>query len=85
MNNGLIVSHGTKFWYIDDKLHREDGPAIEFADGSNSWYLNDKFHRLDGPAIEWVNGIKFWYLYGEQVICKDNEEFLRIIKLKAFW
>jgi hypothetical protein len=27
---------------LDGKLHREDGPAIEWADGSKAWYLNDK-------------------------------------------
>jgi len=29
-------------WYLNGKRHREDGPAIEYADGSKSWYLNDK-------------------------------------------
>ena len=24
------------------KLHREDGPAIEYKDGYKEWYLNDK-------------------------------------------
>jgi len=31
-----------------------------------------------------LDGIKEWFLYGEEIICKDNEEFLRIVKLKAF-
>ena len=61
------VSDGTKFWYLNDKLHREDGPAIEYADGSKYWYLNDKLHREDGPAIEYVSGSKYWYLNGEQL------------------
>ena len=34
--------HGTKEWYLNGKLHREDGPAIEWSDGSKSWYLNGK-------------------------------------------
>jgi hypothetical protein len=37
-------------WCIDGKLHREDGPAIEWADGTKSWYLNGDRHREDGPA-----------------------------------
>jgi hypothetical protein len=49
-------------WYLNDKLHREDGPAIEYSDGSKSWYLNGKLHREDGPAIEWANGSKWRYL-----------------------
>ena len=37
-----VYNNGTKYWYLNDKLHREDGPAIEFANGTKSWYLNDK-------------------------------------------
>jgi hypothetical protein len=29
-------------WFLNGKLHREDGPAIEYGDGQKSWYLNDK-------------------------------------------
>ena len=53
---------GTKRWYLNDKLHREDGPAIEYYDGSKCWYLNDKRHRTDGPAVELANGNKRWFL-----------------------
>jgi antitoxin component YwqK of YwqJK toxin-antitoxin module len=31
---------GNKFWYLNGKCHREDGPAIEYADGNKYWYLN---------------------------------------------
>jgi len=57
----------TKRWYLNDKLHREDGPAIEFADGEKSWYLDGKLHRVDGPAIEDANGTKYWYLNGKEL------------------
>ena len=53
-------------WYLNGKYHREDGPAIEYADGSKSWYLNDQRHREDGPATEWTDGSKSWYLNGIQ-------------------
>ena len=56
---------------------------IEY-DGEKVWYLNGELHREDGPAIEMLDGIKEWWLYGEEINCKDNEEFLRIVKLKAF-
>lgn len=30
-------------WYcFNGKLHREDGPACEWANGIKHWYLNDK-------------------------------------------
>ena len=47
-------------WYLNDKRHREDGPAIEWVNGSKQWYLNDKRHRVDGPAYEWADGSKSW-------------------------
>ena len=37
-----IHSNGTKEWYLDNKLHREDGPAVERADGDKAWFLNGK-------------------------------------------
>jgi len=47
---------------LDGKLHREDGPAVEYANGAKMWYLHGKLHREDGPAIEYANGNKYWYL-----------------------
>ncbi len=35
-----VSDDGTKRWYLNDKLHREDGPAIEYASGTKYWYLN---------------------------------------------
>jgi len=60
-----VHDNGAKEWYLNGKLHREDGPAIEWADGSKDWYLNGKLHREDGPAIEWADGSKDWYLNGK--------------------
>ena len=62
-----VSDDGTKRWYLNDKLHREDGPAIECAAGYTAWYLNGKIHREDGPAIERADGSKYWFLNGEQL------------------
>jgi len=62
----IIYQHGTKFWKLNGKLHRADGPACEFSDGSKFWYLNGKLHR-DGPAIECSDGYKSWYLNGGRI------------------
>ena len=39
-----VGKNGTIRWYKPDteELHREDGPAIEYANGSKYWYLNGK-------------------------------------------
>src|SRR5210317_1001445 len=44
-----IDAKGNKFYYSDREmnhmkfLHREDGPAIEGADGYKSWWLNGEY------------------------------------------
>ena len=70
-----IDSRGAKRYFSDREMtiyHREDGPAIEFANGYKAWYLNDNLHREDGPAYEGANGDKSWYLNGEYLL---EEEF----------
>ena len=70
-----IDRYGSKHYYSDREmtiLHREDGPAVEWAGVDKAWYLNGKRHREDGPAIEWANGSKCWYLNGEKL---TEEEF----------
>ncbi len=39
----IVAEDGTRFWYLNDEFHREDGPAIEYPDGSRRWYLNGRF------------------------------------------
>ena len=60
-----VNDYGTKHWFLNGKLHREDGPAVEWADGSKSWWINGNLHRKDGPAVEWADGSKSWYLNDE--------------------
>ena len=63
--NPTIHSDGTKAWYLNYKLHREDGPAIEYPNGSKEWWLNGHCHREDGPAVEYASGTKEWWLNNE--------------------
>ncbi len=46
------------------ELHREDGPAVEDADGARVWWVNGKLHREDGPAVERADGSKMWWIKG---------------------
>ena len=77
-----IDKYGNKRWYLNGKLHRIDGPAIEYPNGYKVWYLNDKLHRIDGPAIELKNGDKYWYLNNEYhridglaIECANGDKF----------
>ena len=58
----IKINKQSREWYLNGQRHREDGPAVEGANGTKSWYLNGQCHREDGPAFEQANGYKEWYL-----------------------
>ena len=62
-----VNDYGT-YWYAwpgtERKLHRLDGPAIEYSDGGREWYQNGRLHRVDGPAVERPNGYRAWWQTG---------------------
>ena len=64
-NGRYVDALGAVYWYKDGLFHREDGPALEWADGSKEWYLDGQRHRLDGPAIEYLGVYKAWYKNGQ--------------------
>jgi len=35
-----VCDNGDKYWFLNGILHREDGPAIEWASGGKYWCLN---------------------------------------------
>ena len=67
MKYTVEVNEERTLWFKEGTRtrHREDGPAVEYADGSKEWWLNGKRHREDGPAVEDASGSKIWYLNGE--------------------
>jgi len=76
-------ANGDKVWHLNGKLHREDGPAVEFINCGKSWWLNGKRHRIDGPAMEWNNGDKAYYINGEKVTKEAQEVLYGLYKLKG--
>ena len=63
-----VDDEGTTRWYKDAKckvLHRENGPAVQCADGTKCWYQRGQKHRTDGPAVEWSYGTKSWWQNGQ--------------------
>jgi hypothetical protein len=76
MKNGLEIDlWGTKRYFLNDLLHREDGPAIEWSYGNKEWYQYGKLHRVDGPACEYFNEYKYWYFHGKPMRCSSQKEF----------
>ena len=81
MKNGLIIDKfGTKYYYSNDKFHREDGPAFENVNGDKEWYINDQLHREDGPACEYADGTKFYYL--DDIRYSKQDYWNKIKKMK---
>jgi len=74
MRYTVEVTKDSTSWYKKGTsiLHREDGPAIEYANGDKYWYNEGKHHREDGPACEYAYGYKEWYLENELL---SEEEF----------
>jgi len=44
-------------------------------------------HRDDGPAIIYgdESELQMWWYQGKFIDCSSQEEFERLLKLKAFW
>lgn len=72
MDEFILDNDGNKKYYVNGTLHREDGPAVIYANRTKKWYINGELHRDDGPAIECCTGLKAWYkkgvLIGEEKI-----------------
>jgi hypothetical protein len=67
MEYKVVVTKDSTKWYKHgtDLIHREDGPACEYANGNKVWYKEGKRHREDGPAVEYADGHKVWYKEGK--------------------
>ena len=71
---------GTRRYYNSaDQLHRENGPAVEGADGGKFWYQNGQLHRTDGPAVAYANGVKRWYINGEELTEADFNQRVKLL------
>jgi hypothetical protein len=53
-----VYTDGYKSWWLNDKRHREDGPALTYSDGRVFWYLNseklteEEFNERMSPTVE---------------------------------
>lgn len=65
-DHSVYFYKGTKFeiWALNDKFHREDGPALVRGNTEVRYCIHGKKHRLDGPARVFGNGECMWYVNG---------------------
>jgi hypothetical protein len=72
--------------YSDRVIFLPNGGVLEeYSNGDRFYLLNDNFHRVEGPAVELHNGIKGWWVNGKLIPCTTQEQFERLMRLKAFW
>jgi len=77
-----IYPSGSKAWYYNDRLHRLNGPAVEYTNGTKYYYINGQYHRLNGPAIEYPDGNKSYYINDEHF--KTFEEYKEaVVQIKV--
>ncbi len=70
-----VDGSGTHFWHDQEgRLHRTDGPAIEWTNGDREWWVRARLHRIDGPAVERADGRCGWWINGREIT--DEGQFL---------
>jgi hypothetical protein len=85
MRNGhSIDADGYEYYYINDCLHREDGPALISPTGYRAWFINGVRHREDGPAEIYSSGLELYWLNGECLLIGSKKEFDQYKRLIAF-
>lgn len=59
MKNGRFENIDGYEYYLNDILHREDGPAMEKY-GEQYWAINGHLHRIGGPAFIGKYSIQYY-------------------------
>ena len=47
----ITDTNGNKYWYLNDKIHRLCGTAIDY-NGRKEWYIND--HDVTQEITKWA-------------------------------
>ena len=73
MSKISVDPYGNLHWRnAKGEYHREDGPAVIWADGTKSWYLNGERHRENGPALIYPSGYKEWWTHGKFIKSEES-------------
>lgn len=52
------------YWH-EGRIHRDDAPAVLWADGSEEWFRRGRRHRDVGPACSWSDETRLWFVEGK--------------------
>ena len=75
---------GTMCYYLNEILHREDGPAVIWDDDTMFYYVNGKLHREDGPAFIYPDGRIFYYI-NDKNITEEVNIWIKDNKIPKDW
>ena len=64
--------NGDKYWRLNGKRHREDGPAVEFANGDKEWLLNGEPVNPETIADLWL-AKNIYCIYNPETDCLEFE------------
>lgn len=62
-----ISNSGTIWWFLNNNVHRVNGPAITSQSGIRYWLLNNNVHRVNGPAVIDQHGDVEYWINGHQL------------------
>ena len=74
---------GNEKWYRNNKLHREDGPAI-IAGNYMEWRRDGLRHREDGPSLIMDNGRREWW-FNAQLHCGSGPAVIWSTGFLEWW
>lgn len=82
-----VKENGDVHWRDDEgRLHREDGPAVEAADGTQEWWVHGLLHRGQGePAIARADGSLEWWRDGVRHRDEGLPAVLRASGSRQWW
>lgn len=75
---------GSKYWYKDGVMHREDGPAV-LVKNAEIWMRDGKYHRIDGPAVSWTIKKRYEYWVDGLQHRDDGPAIIDPVKGDEWW
>ena len=69
-----------KCWYLNDKRHREDGPAVECSDGDKHWYLEGIEYTEEEWEAEMSAKLNPTVEMTLEEVCKELNRNIKIVK-----
>lgn len=46
-SKGWYFNEEYRCWYQNGKIHREDGPAVEYSNGDKEWWIRGEWKRME--------------------------------------